>query len=640
MRPLSTQEQRFQAVSAVLGGARIGEIAAKIGVSRQSVHAWLVRYHTDGLDGLRDGSHRPDSCPHQVVAAVEQAVCDMRRDHPRWGPHRIAFELGRNGCPGRVPSKATVYRILLRHGLAAGRRRRRRREDYVRWQREKPMELWQMDIVGGVLLPRGKEAKVVTGVDDHSRFCVMASVVARATGRAVCLSFAQAMRLYGIPEEVLTDNGKQFTDRFGKGGEVLFDRICRTNGIIHRLTQPASPTTTGKIERFHLSLRRELLDHSGVFPDLAAAQAAVDAWVEEYNTRRPHQALDMAVPAERFLTAQVQADQAAGQDLIPLRLPAFLTDATTTLTGAGPQPAAPPAPAVSWPQEVPLPAARTADRMADSGPQSQRAARERNRDREAVFTHAAVEFDRVVPPAGNLAVQGRQFWLGPRRAGQVIRFWADTSIIHISIAGVRIKSFRSHLTVSDLAVLTRLGARPADPAEGAPTTAESVPPLEAHRVVNSAGWIVVGSHRIQVAERRAGMRVGIRIDGTVLAVFDPETRHLLRTHRNPLSGAQMIRLSGAFPAGPPPQPATGPVTVQRRIGKSGDLTVCKQRVHLGREHAHKVVTVHVGDDTLTIELDDGDRVFHRTTTLPVYTVKAHDPHVNRKRPPSPRRTTG
>jgi len=166
------------------------------------------------------------------------------------GPLRISFELGRDGCPGRVPSRMTVYRILVRHGLISPVPRGRRREDYLRWQRDEPMELWQMDIVGGVLLEVGGEAKVVTGVDDHSRFCVIASVVRRATGRAVCLAFAAGMLRYGVPEEVLTDNGKQFTDRFGKGGEVLYDRICRDNGIVHRLTEPRSPTTTGKVERF------------------------------------------------------------------------------------------------------------------------------------------------------------------------------------------------------------------------------------------------------------------------------------------------------------------------------------------------------------------------------------------------------
>ena len=130
------------------------------------------------------------------------------------GTRRIEFELGRNGSPGPVPSRITIHRVLVRHGLVVATSRRRRREDYKRWQREVSMELWQLDIVGGIRLDSGGEAKVVTGVDDHSRFCVIAAVVRRATGRAVCLAFADGLQRFGIPDEVLTDNGKQFTGRF------------------------------------------------------------------------------------------------------------------------------------------------------------------------------------------------------------------------------------------------------------------------------------------------------------------------------------------------------------------------------------------------------------------------------------------
>jgi transposase InsO family protein len=206
---------------------------------------------------LIDRTHRPESCPHQADAVVETRVCELRREHPWWGPRRIAHELARTAAEGSTaPGKSTVYRILVRHGLIEPGRRRRKRRDYRRWQRETPMALWQIDIVGGLMLADGTECKVVTGVDDHSRFCVIATVVVRATGRAVCLAFAEALRRYGVPEEILTDNGKQFTDRFGKGGEVLFDRICRDNGITHRLTEAASPTTTGKVERFQCATRR------------------------------------------------------------------------------------------------------------------------------------------------------------------------------------------------------------------------------------------------------------------------------------------------------------------------------------------------------------------------------------------------
>jgi transposase InsO family protein len=122
------------------------------------------------------------------------------------------------------------------------------------------MQMWQMDVMGGVLLDDDTELKVVTGVDDHSRFCVAAGLVRRATSKAVCEVLAASLRRYGIPDEILTDNGKVFTGRFGpQPVEVLFDRICRENGISHRHTGVRSPTTTGKIERFHQSLRKEFL---------------------------------------------------------------------------------------------------------------------------------------------------------------------------------------------------------------------------------------------------------------------------------------------------------------------------------------------------------------------------------------------
>ena len=109
------------------------------------------------------------------------------------------------------------------------------------------------------------------------------------------------MRTYGVPQEILSDNGKVFTGRFGATDtEVLFDRICRENGIDHLLRAPRSPTTTGKIERFHRTLRSQFLT-GRTFAHLEEAQAELGAWVRSYNTQRPHQSLGMATPASRFI---------------------------------------------------------------------------------------------------------------------------------------------------------------------------------------------------------------------------------------------------------------------------------------------------------------------------------------------------
>ena len=297
---LSVMEQRYQAVLAVVqDGWKVTEVAARLGVSRQSVHTWITRYEQGGLASLADRSHRPSSCPHQTDPETEAEICELRREHPGWGPRRIGHQLARPGLDP-APSRSAIYRCLKRHRLIELRRRRRRRDEFRRWERERPMQLWQMDVMGGVELEDGTELKVVTGVDDHSRFCVAAGLVHRATSKAVCGVLAASLARYGVPDEILTDNGKCFTGRFGpQPVEVLFDRTCRENGISHRTTAPRSPTTTGKIERFHQSLRREFLADR-TFASLQAVQDALDEWVTDYNTVRPHQALEMATPSERF----------------------------------------------------------------------------------------------------------------------------------------------------------------------------------------------------------------------------------------------------------------------------------------------------------------------------------------------------
>jgi transposase InsO family protein len=301
---LGLVEQRYRAVCEVLDGASVTDVARRNGVARQTVHDWLRAYAAHGLAGLVDRSSRPQSCPHQMPPAVEARVVELRRANPSWGPRTILHRLGREGVEP-LPGRSSVHRALVRHGLVDPKRRKRRRSDYRRWERSRSMELWQMDVVGRIHLADGTELSAVTGIDDHSRFCVCARLVARGTARPVCDALGQAMATHGVPEAILTDNAKVFTARFGKGpGPVAFDRICAENGIHHLLTAPHSPTTTGKVERFHKTLRAEwLADNDYRFTTMAEAQACLDAWILHYNTRRPHQAIGMVPPAERFALA-------------------------------------------------------------------------------------------------------------------------------------------------------------------------------------------------------------------------------------------------------------------------------------------------------------------------------------------------
>jgi Integrase core domain len=359
--------------------------------------------------------------------------------------------------------------------------RHRRWDQYRRRERLAAMELWQMDVTASLFLADGRECKVITGIDDHSRFCVIATVM-RAAARAVCLAFTAATAEYGIPGEVLTDlNGRQFTGRFGKPrpAEVLFERICRENGITQRLTKPRSPTTTGKIERLHQTLQLELLHVHGPFASVQDAQDAVDAWRKDYNTRRPHQSLAMAFPAARFA--------AAAGDTIGLRVPAGLTRLE--------------APAVPETDFAPGNGAAVLPGRVPGDGQGR-----------------AVELDRTVPPSGNLWIAGQQIWLGPAMTGRTVRLGAGLSQVHILLDGDRIKTLPSRLDARDLA---RLAAAAAQPAGQPPLPPASGDVTEVDRTVNASGNVSLGDHVISAGLPLAGQRVTLRLDGPSLTSWPP-----------------------------------------------------------------------------------------------------------------------
>ena len=328
---LGVVEQRLAAVREVLDGATVTDVARRNGVSRQTVHTWLRKYASSGLAGLIDKASTPDHIPHQMAPAIEARVLEIRRSHPGWGPRTIRTHLQIEGVVP-PPGRSSIYRALVRHHLIDPTPRRRPRSDYKRWERSRAMELWQMDIVGRLFLADGTEVKVVTGIDDHSRFCVCARIVERATAKPVCDALTFALRAHGAPEQILTDNGKVFTARFGLGpGPVLFDRICQNNGIRHLLTTPYSPTTTGKVERFHKTYRAEFVsEHDRRHASIEAAQVALDVWVNEYNTLRPHQSLGDRPPYERFRLAALRTSLELEEDL------GDVVDTGAVITGARP----------------------------------------------------------------------------------------------------------------------------------------------------------------------------------------------------------------------------------------------------------------------------------------------------------------
>ncbi|MBH1934531.1 IS481 family transposase [Streptomyces sp. AV19] len=582
-------EQRFQAVREVQAGSPVTEVAVRYGVSRQTVHNWRRRYEADGIAGLDEVSRRPHRSPHRVAAEVEAEICELRRAHPRWGARRISFELGERGVEP-VPSKATVHRVLTRNSLVVPQEQRHVRK-YKRWQREAPMHLWQMDLVGGIFLADGRECKMLTGIDDHSRFLVVSAVLAVPSGRAVCEAFAAAMRRYGIPSEVLTDNGKQFTGRFTKPrpAEVLFERVCRENGITARLTKPRSPTTTGKIERFHATLRRELLDGAGPFADLPAAQEAIDAWVHAYNHKRPHQALNMATPGSLFRPARPQPGDPA---------PAPDSPAVPQVRATAPAESAPAAPLAA---EVVLP-----------------------------FSQNAVEFDTVIAASGVLSVLPRtqRLRIAAKYAGHAAHVWADEFSVHVQIGGEHIRTAASNLTVADLEELRLRGARPAGPppvavtaARGKKLAAGAV--VELTRAVGGDGFCQLGGQALKVGTPLARRQVTLRLDGHLVHVVADGV--LAKTLPSPLAPDERASLRGARIATDPlPAPAPGPISVTRRVPRDGVVMVTRQRLRIGRTHAGKTVHILVEDTHFRVLLDGEELCLHpRDDKQPVTRFRAY-----------------
>ncbi|WP_042411071.1 IS481 family transposase [Streptacidiphilus carbonis] len=584
-------EHRYRAVLQVLDGVAVAQVARQAGASRQSVYTWVERYHSGGLDALMDRSRRPHVSPHQVAAEVEALVCELRRSYPRWGARRIAHELGQRGLVP-VPGRSTVHRILTRHGLVNNQDQNHRRV-YRRWQRDAPMQLWQLDIMGGVFLADGRECKLVTGIDDHSRFIVIAKVIANQSGRAVCTAFAEAMTTYGVPCEVLTDNGKQFTGRYTKPApaEVLFERICRENGVTARLTKPRSPTTTGKIERFHKTLRRELLDHVGQFADQGTAQAAIDAWVHAYNHARPHQSLAMATPAAVFrptpadpprpghqvdLPSVDPPQKAAVEELLAPRLPALL-----------------PSPR--------LPVDET--------------------------QIGAVEFEALVSAIGRLCLPGGQQLIFPAAlGGRTTTVWADCRSIYVFLDGEFLRTRASQFTPADLRALVERGGRIAGPepaASALPTAPLPSAVVEVDRLVGRDGDIGLAGARVKLAPHLAGQQVTLRFDGQLMHVIADGT--VVKTMPAPVPVENRAQIGGArSPRATVIPPTAQALRAQRRVPADGVVMVAGQRLRIGRSHADKTVAIVIEDTVYRVLDGDTELSTHtRTSDKPIKQFRAN-----------------
>lgn len=290
-------EQREEFVRmAMLPGSNIRELCRRYGVSRQTGYKWLRRYQAEGRSGLADRSRRPQRSPDRTSAAVEAAVLQIRAAHNNaWGGRKIRKVMERAGYEA-VPAASTITEILRRHSRLE-ERAAEHPGSYQRFERAAPNELWQMDFKGHFALPTGR-CHPLTVLDDHSRYALGLEACDNEQDTTVRGRLTAVFRRYGLPWTMLMDGGPPWGDPGGQR-HTAFTVWLMCLGIRVTHGRPFHPQTQGKDERFHRSLKAEVLQGQS-FRDLDACQRAFEAWRFIYNFERPHDALDLAVPGDRY----------------------------------------------------------------------------------------------------------------------------------------------------------------------------------------------------------------------------------------------------------------------------------------------------------------------------------------------------
>lgn len=290
---VDVREERIRfAVLAERGERPLAALCREFGISRATGYKWWRRYQAEGAGGLEERSRRPHVSPRRTAREVERRVIELRQLTPDWGARKLRVRLAQQGVA--LPA-ITIHRILVRHGLVAAEDRRRPAQQ--RFERERPNELWQMDFKG---MPAAWRTGVtpLSVLDDHSRYLLGLRAQTRTTGRAVRANLEEMFATSGMPEQMLLDHGVPWWNMQGAGWTKLSVWLMQ-QGVKLRFSGYRHPQTQGKVERLHGSLHRAL-QFRGRPRRPQDWQRWLDAFRDEYNQQRPHEALQMQTPASRW----------------------------------------------------------------------------------------------------------------------------------------------------------------------------------------------------------------------------------------------------------------------------------------------------------------------------------------------------
>ena len=289
-------------------GSNMSDLCHRFNITRRTGYKWLQRYYEEGLLGLQDKSRRPGRFPNQISNEIEQYVVGLRKNDPEWGAKKLQkilfthMELGLYTY-STVPCKNTITKILKRNGLISPDRSKQS-EGFTRFEHDYPNELWQMDYKGYFRLLNKEICHPLTITDDYSRYNICLEACKNQQEITVRQALINVFRRYGLPYKILTDNGSPW----GTAGNDSADGIRSYSALEKWLIQlniklihgrPYHPQTQGKEERFHRTLKQELIDYEQ-FRDHEHCQKRFNIWREKYNCIRPHEAIDFKTPTEIY----------------------------------------------------------------------------------------------------------------------------------------------------------------------------------------------------------------------------------------------------------------------------------------------------------------------------------------------------
>jgi len=320
-------DERLRFVARLLEGEKMAPLCAEFGISRKTGYKIFDRYKDCGLEALTDRSRRPYRQANRLPAPIEATIVRLKREHPGWGAPKIREKLRQQTTVPHLPAISTVHAVLDRHGLVKRRRRRHHSSAVTFLSRPTdPNALWCADYKGEFMLGNRRYCYPLTITDFASRYLLACDALSTTQATFAFAVFERAFKDFGLPLAIRTDNGVPFAAPTGLYRLSKLAVWWLRLGIHLERIAPGQPQQNGRHERMHLTLKKEATKPAAA--NVLQQQARFDAFVDEYNHERPHQALEMKVPGD-FYTRSPRVYRGLEELTYPFH------DATITVTSCG-----------------------------------------------------------------------------------------------------------------------------------------------------------------------------------------------------------------------------------------------------------------------------------------------------------------